>query len=65
MGKKEVGTKKWVKWVKIWKKPSENGFFLDSNLSFTIRVFTWGLANDLYICIKNVYQKPAKHVSLV
>ena len=46
-------------------KPSENGFFLDSNLSFTIRVFTWGLANDLYICIKNVYQKPAKHVSLV
>ena len=30
--------------------------FLDSNVSFTIRVFTWGLANDLHIC-KN-YEKP-------
>ena len=26
------------------------GVFLDSNLDFTIRVFIWGLANDLHIC---------------
>ena len=24
-------------------------FFLDSNLSFTIRIFTWGLENDLHV----------------
>ena len=34
----------------------EIGVFLDSNLNFTIRVFTWGLTNDLDIC-KN-YKKP-------
>ena len=28
----------------------EIGVFLDSNLNFAIRVFTWGLANDLHIC---------------
>ena len=38
------------------------GVFLDSNLNFTIRVFTWGLANDLYICKK--YEKPAKNIYL-
>ena len=26
------------------------GVFLDRNLNFTIRVFIWGLANDLHIC---------------
>ena len=26
--------------------------FLDGNLNFRIRVFTWGLANDLHICKK-------------
>ena len=26
------------------------GVFLESNLNFTIRVFVWGLANDLHIC---------------
>ena len=39
------------------------GVFLDSNLSFTFRVFTWGLANDLHIC-KKKYEKPAKLISL-
>ena len=28
----------------------EIGVFLDSNLNFTIKVFIWGLANDLHIC---------------
>ena len=36
--------------------------FLVSNLNFTIRVFTCGLANDLHICKK--YEKPAKHIIL-
>ena len=36
--------------------------FLDSNLNFTIRLFTWGLAYDLHICKK--YEKPAKHIFL-
>ena len=31
-------------------KYSEIGVFLDSNLSFTMTIFTWGLANDLHIC---------------
>ena len=34
----------------------EIGVFLDSNLNFAIRVYTWGIANDLHIC-KN-YKKP-------
>ena len=38
------------------KNINEIGVFLDSNLNFTIRVFTWGLANHLYI-YKN-YKKP-------
>ena len=29
------------------KNVHETGVFLDSNLNFTIRVLTWGLANDL------------------
>ena len=37
--------------------------FLDSNLNFTIRVFTWGLENDLHIC-KN-YKKPIIPSNLV
>ena len=44
------------------KNINEIGFFLDSNLNFTIRVFTWGLTNDLHLCKK--YEKPAKHVIL-
>ena len=44
-------------------KHSEIGAFLDSNLSFTIRIFTLDLANDLHICKK--YEKPAKHVILI
>ena len=32
----------------------EIGVFLDSNLNFTIRVFTWDLANDLCICKNHV-----------
>ena len=32
----------------------EIGVFLDSNLNFTIRVFTWGLENDLHICKRNM-----------
>ena len=42
---------------------SEIGVFLDSNLSFTIRIFTWGLTNDLHICKK--YEKLAKYVTLI
>ena len=34
------------------KKYSEIEVFLDSNLSFTIRAFTWSLPNDLHICKK-------------
>ena len=40
----------------------EIGAFLDSNLNFTIKVFTWDLANDLQTC-KN-YEKPTKHIIL-
>ena len=36
--------------------------FRDSNLNFTRRVFTWGLANDLHMCKK--YEKTAKHNSI-
>ena len=36
--------------------------FLDSNKNFTIRVFTWGLANNLHI-YKN-YEKLAEHIIL-
>ena len=46
------------------KKYFEIGVFLDSNLSFTIRVFTLGLANDLHIC-KRRYEISAKHVTLI
>ena len=45
------------------KKHSEIGVFLDSNLSFTIRFFIWGVANDLHICKK--YKIPAKNVILI
>ena len=38
------------------------GVFLDSNLNFTIRVFTWDLVNDLHIC--KIYEKPAKYIIL-
>ena len=31
------------------KKIYEIGVFLDNNLNFTVRVFTWDLANDLHI----------------
>ena len=34
------------------KKHSETGVFLDSNLSFTIRVCTWGITNDVHRCKK-------------
>ena len=34
--------------------------FLDSNLDLKIRVFTWGLVSDLYICKK--YEKSAKYI---
>ena len=40
----------------------EIGVFLDSNLTFTIMVFIWGLADDLHICRK--HEKPAKHIIL-
>ena len=40
----------------------EIGVFLDSNLNFTIRVFTWGLANDLHIFKTN--EKLAKPIIL-
>ena len=40
--------------MSINEKHSEIGVFLDSNLSFTIRKFTWDLADDLHICKKNV-----------
>ena len=36
--------------------------FFGSNLNFTIRVLTWGLANGLHICKK--YEKPAIHIIL-
>ena len=36
--------------------------FLDNNLNFTIRVFTWSLANDLHICKK--YEKSARAVTM-
>ena len=39
----------------------EIGVFLDSNLNFTIGVFTLGLANDLHIC-KKKYEKRSKHI---
>ena len=29
-------------------------------MNFTIRGFTWDLANDLHICKE--YEKPAKHI---
>ena len=34
--------------------------FLDSNMNFTIRVFTWGLANNHNVCKK--YENPAEHI---
>ena len=43
-------------------KIHDTGVFLYSNLNFTIRVFTWDLANDLHIC-KN-YKKTTKHIIL-
>ena len=36
--------------------------FPGSNLNFTIRVFTWGLANNHDICER--YAKPAKNIIL-
>ena len=36
---------------------------IDSNLSFTIRVLTWGIANDNHIC-KKKHDKLAKHIIL-
>ena len=44
-------------------KHSEIGVFIDSGLSFTIRIFTWGPENHCHICKK--YEKPAKHVGLI
>ena len=44
------------------KNIQEIGVFLDNILNFTIRDFTWGLANNLHIC-KN-YKNPAEHVIL-
>ena len=41
----------------------EIGVFLGSSLSFTIRTFTWGLANDLHIFSR--CEKPAEHVILI
>ena len=38
----------------------EIGVFLDSNLNFTIRAFTWGLANGLHI--NRYYEKNTKHI---
>ena len=38
---------------------SESGTFLDRNLNFRIKVFTWSLANDLHICKK--YKKVTEH----
>ena len=35
-------------------KKHEIGVFLDSNWSFTFRVFTCGLGNDRHICKKYV-----------
>ena len=49
--------------VYLWKKHSEIGVFLESNLIFTTRVGTLGLANDLTICKK--LEKPAMHVILI
>ena len=46
----------------LWKRHSQDRVFLDSNLNFTIRVFPWGLTNDLHVCKK--YEKPAKHHSV-
>ena len=44
------------------KNIKEIGVFLDKILNFTIRDFTWGLANNLHIC-KN-YENPAEHIIL-
>ena len=44
------------------KNINEIGVFLDGNLNFTIRVFTWGLPNDLHLCKKD--EKPVKHIIL-
>ena len=45
------------------KKHSEIGVFPDSNLRFTITVFIWDLANDLYIYKK--MKKTAKYIILI
>lgn len=37
--------------------------FLDSNLNFAIKVFTWGQANNHGICKK--YEKLAEHIILI
>ena len=37
------------------------GVFVDSNLNFTIRIFTFGVTNDLQTCKK--YAKPAKLIN--
>ena len=52
--------KKINKKIFIGKNIHEVRVFLDINLSFTIRVFIWGLAKDLHICTK--YEKHAKHI---
>ena len=38
--------------------------FLDNNLNFTVKVFTWGLASDHDICKKYVKPKHAKRMIL-
>ena len=41
----------------------EIGVFLDSNLNFTISVFTWG-KNLIFVYAKK-YEKPAKYIILI
>ena len=59
---KKVGNLYW-RLCLLMEKHYEIGLFLDSNLSFSIRVSTYGLANDLHICKK--YENPYKHVILI
>ena len=40
----------------------ETEVFHDSKLNVTIRVFTWGPANDHDVCKK--YEKPVEHIIL-